>query len=130
MDRQAIFDRVATHLLTQGRKSLRDNRCMYRGDDGTACAIGCLIPDEKYSTRFEGLTPNSDPESFVTKLDRKSALLQFKETLADVAGATTESDYEFLRSLQTIHDFNYPERWQSELISFAAIHGLDYSGVE
>lgn len=59
MTNQEIFDKVADHLIKQGRKSIRENTsryCMYRGADGTMCAVGCLIPDELYSADMEDLT--------------------------------------------------------------------------
>lgn len=140
MDRQAIFDRVATHLLTQMVKSTRDhipedpldtdtytdNRCMYRGANGTSCAIGCLIPDDKYEARFEGLTPNTDPENYVSKMERKAAAIAFREMLSEVVGATTADDYDFLRSLQQIHDFGEATGWRHNLERFATAQGLKF----
>lgn len=52
---QAIFDRVASHLIGQGDVSLLETgQCAYRGERGRKCAVGALIPDELYETRFEG----------------------------------------------------------------------------
>lgn len=55
MKKQEIFDKVAAHLLTQGRKSFKNGRCAYRGDGGLACSAGCLIPDKMYDPEMEGL---------------------------------------------------------------------------
>lgn len=59
MNPQEIFDKVATHLIAQGKQSLdydgRARGCAYRGDDGTMCAAGCLIPDDEYAPEFEGI---------------------------------------------------------------------------
>ena len=61
MNQQEIFDKVATHLITQGVQatSVKESggypSCAYRGDNGTMCAAGCLIPDEEYNPEFEGL---------------------------------------------------------------------------
>ncbi len=130
MDRQAIFDRVATHLLTQMVKSMKDpdmdNRCMYRGANGTSCAVGCLIPDDRYEERFEGLTPDSDPNSFIYKMDRKAAAIAFKKMLAEVLGATTEDDFAFLRGLQRIHDFGDQFSWRRDLDRFAELSNLQF----
>ena len=84
MNNQEIFDTVSTHLFTQGVQSttLDDNdrkMCAYRGDNGTRCAIGVLIPDDVYSEHMEGhsvesfimlpfLNPNNTPELFLTRL--------------------------------------------------------------
>ena len=60
MTRQEIFETVAKHLLKQGRQSKITSTsqsqwagCMYRGPDGTSCAVGCLIPDDKYNPNME-----------------------------------------------------------------------------
>ena len=60
MNQQEIFDKVATHLIAQGKQSLGarpvfigDAGCAYRGADGTMCAAGCLIPDDEYRPEFE-----------------------------------------------------------------------------
>lgn len=31
----------------------RNGRCMYRTPEGGKCAVGCLIPDELYESRFD-----------------------------------------------------------------------------
>ena len=51
---QAIFDHVITHLKVQGHPAHEeDGSCAYRAEDGSACAVGCLIPDEDYNPVFE-----------------------------------------------------------------------------
>jgi len=51
---QQIFDKVATHLMTQGKQAHNErNECVYRGLGGTSCAMGCLIPDECYDQGME-----------------------------------------------------------------------------
>lgn len=56
MDTQTVVDKILTHLWDQGRVSydLSLNGCAYRGEDGTKCAIGILIPDDIYSPNMEG----------------------------------------------------------------------------
>lgn len=59
MNQQEIFDKVATHLIAQGRQSLVDDDdineqfCAYRDPYGAMCAAGCLIPDAEYRDEFE-----------------------------------------------------------------------------
>tara|TARA_R110002073_G_scaffold220134_2_gene380317 strand:+ start:319 stop:729 length:411 start_codon:yes stop_codon:yes gene_type:complete len=53
MKQQAIFDKVAVHLFTQGVQSLimkgsHESSCAYRGAEGKTCAIGCLISNSAY----------------------------------------------------------------------------------
>lgn len=55
MNNQEIFDKVATHLLTQGVPARTETLgCRYRTPrGGLKCAIGALIPDEMYDERLE-----------------------------------------------------------------------------
>lgn len=53
MSNQEIFDRVATHLFTQGMQSIETRGCLYRGPNGTKCAVGCLIADEDYDPEMD-----------------------------------------------------------------------------
>ena len=65
MTPQEIFDTVAKHLFTQGKRAgiLRDGgdgfygpvfRCRYRAPDGATCAVGKLLPDDAYDPKMEG----------------------------------------------------------------------------
>lgn len=59
MEAQEIFDTVALHLLKQGRRTTNPDipeMCVYRGANGTKCAVGVLIPDEAYDSMMEGRT--------------------------------------------------------------------------
>ncbi len=59
MTKQEVFDKVVTHLVRQGRQSIDGTDCAYRGSDDTMCAVGCLIKDEFYNGRLEGLIANN-----------------------------------------------------------------------
>ena len=102
MNQQEIFDKVASHLITQGvqanhRPLLNQGdsypSCAYRGDNGTMCAAGCLIPDEEYKPEFEGL-----PWDLVGKKIPSLANL-------------TRQKHELISSLQGVHDND--SSWQS-----------------
>jgi hypothetical protein len=56
MDTQTAFDIVMTHLWNQNGVSRKPfgGGCAYRGQRGTKCAIGCLIPDHLYNRGMEG----------------------------------------------------------------------------
>ena len=92
MNQQEIFDKVASHLITQGVKStyvFSDGgypRCAYRGDNGTMCAAGCLIPDEEYDQGFEGCS------WFV-----------IQEKIPSLASLTSK-EHKLIISLQDLHD--------------------------
>lgn len=52
--KQTAFDVMWNGLKAQGwQKSMTNNVCTYRGDNGRKCAVGHLIPDEIYHERME-----------------------------------------------------------------------------
>jgi hypothetical protein len=108
---QEFFDKVATHLLTQRKKSLTrispgGNGCAYRGDDGLSCAIGCVIPDEVYKNGMEGY-------DVIMLMDKYPEVLQYipDESLA--------------RALQMVHDEAPVSSWKEKLRKVVKYHGLD-----
>lgn len=108
--KQQIFDQVATHLLTQNKKSSKTANngsliCLYRGPDGTKCAAGCLISDEEYDTTFENNT---------------------WDTLVNYCGIP-RNNMILIKSLQDIHDGEDPSEWKEELKKLAESRQLDSS---
>jgi len=88
MTPQEIFDKVAEHLFTQGVPSINGRgQCVYRGQNGTSCAVGVLIPDEDYRPSMDETPINS-----TTLLGRFRSLAWLKPH----AG--------LLGSLQRLHD--------------------------
>ncbi len=54
---QEVVDVAAKHLREQGERSMCSAGgavCAYRGLEGRMCAIGCLIPDDRYKPGWEG----------------------------------------------------------------------------
>ena len=52
---QGVLNTAFRNLMKQGRfSSDSDGRCLYRGPEGTKCAIGSMIPDELYKKGLEG----------------------------------------------------------------------------
>lgn len=84
MTLQEIFDQVATHLLDQGVASVDSVKgCLYRGPEGTKCALGCLIPDNYYTKEMEGhgiryLRDNDYELPLILKVDPLSFLLDLQ----------------------------------------------------
>lgn len=107
MDKQAIFNKVATHLLAQGARSMGKygsfEGCAYRGAGGARCAIGVLIPDELYRNELEGVEVEHLP------FDVRDAL-------------GTDDSYmrEFLHELQAVHDESPVAYWRQALNNVAA----------
>jgi len=57
---QETFDIIVAHLRRQGcRAGVKSDygniRCCYRTPDGLKCAVGILIPDDRYEPDMEGL---------------------------------------------------------------------------
>lgn len=86
MTNQEIFDKVVNHLLTQNEKAMTKFRCQYRTEDGLKCAIGCLIPDEKYRREFD---------------DKALVVIELMEFLPNII---TIKNIPLLEDLQYIHD--------------------------
>lgn len=51
---QKLFNDAYLGLKAQGFARSHDGMCLYRGPNGTKCAIGHCIPDDDYRERFEG----------------------------------------------------------------------------
>ena len=116
-DPQEIFDHVAKHLYTQGRKSMApsigspDNSaafCAYRSKDNLSCAIGCLIPDHLYSPALES--------HIIYDLVLKQELFVEWRPI-----------FSFLADLQKVHDYAddfhgseyLKQAWKQELLKVA-----------
>lgn len=95
MTKQEVFDKVVTHLVRQGRRSIDGIGCAYRGRDSTMCAVGCLIKDEFYNGHLEGLIVNN--------MSVQIALVKS----GVISSLQTSEDYDIismLLALQCIHD--------------------------
>jgi hypothetical protein len=94
MNLQEMFEIAVVNLLCQGERSTECGDCLYRGPNGLKCAIGFLIPDEKYNETLE-CTPAGDilcmiPEVFgfrqdfdVTEFNRVSVFLDNMQSIHD-----------------------------------------------
>lgn len=101
---QEVFDQVATHLLKQNKKAIResDGSCMYRTSSGLKCAAGCLIGDDEYTYEFEW------------------------QSWGDLATEriVTDSHFDLIFGLQRIHDNSKPSDWCARLEILAQELGL------
>lgn len=115
--KQEMFDIAAKHLLKQNKQcgyfddEQNKFRCLYRGDDGTKCAIGALIPDELYCESMENKTAQS--------------LVEHHDGISEIF-----DDGWFANRLQRVHDDNPEDKWYPALKTFAAVEFLDFSKVE
>lgn len=109
MNKHEVFAKVKAHLLAQGRRSVfveDTEMCAYRDGMGNSCAVGCLIPDDRYNSYIENL-PVSD-----------SAVLQF------LTFDVNEEMEALLTDLQLVHDRDHPAYWETSLASVASRYGI------
>lgn len=111
---QEQFDIILTGIRWQGGPSVTTNGwCRYRDDNERRCAIGWLIPDDKYSDSLEGAGALS---------------VWVRE-----AAGYLEEDEDDMDALQCIHDraAEHPDKffdtWERGMASFAHYHGLNYT---
>ncbi len=107
MTNQDLFNTVYRHLLTQGVKAIdpQTEKCLYRGPNGTKCAIGCLIPDDRYFPALEGRS------------------VSYNDLAAKAAGIDLDQ-INLAVELQVIHD-SYPvAEWDKRLQSVARRNNL------
>lgn len=107
MTNQEIFTKVVQHLRQQGKPAKRGAQCAYRGDGGTMCAVGCLIPDEHYNSSFEGMS------------------IKYKPIILLLQDLYPTIDTWLLLDLQQLHDDLDPDRWESEFSKLADAYGLE-----
>ncbi len=115
MNNQQLFDIVSKHLLKQGRRSVNAyGSCRYYGDDGLKCAIGCLIPENKYNKEFEGkIITEKIPMDEVDLMNTNG-----HKPICDAAGIG-EDQVKLALALQRIHDEGSPQNWGASLESVA-----------
>lgn len=138
MTPQQAFDRVAKHLLEQGRKSMGtmpdgSSACAYRGEDGTACAVGCLIPDECYDEVLENTVAGALLQARIphhmglAPVDRQVRWESSASCVVESLGGPTEAAnlVPLLVRLQEIHDYIGVGFWKESLREAAKRCGLD-----
>lgn len=108
MTDQELYNKVKAHLLAQRTKAMYGNMCRYRTPDGLKCAIGCLIPDDKYNPSFEGRGI----------ADRGDGQESSVFPIADAAGIVP-SQFPLAGDLQWIHDHIDPVYWEEKLVRVA-----------
>ena len=110
MNNQEVFDKVSTHLFTQGKRAIDKgtDHCKYRYN-GLSCAVGCLIPDSLYQDDLEGVGIQ--------------LILETDEDYKDIIDFFAGVDVELLSQLQSVHDdinnFESTEIMQEQLFYIA-----------
>jgi hypothetical protein len=103
---QRAFTTMVKHLRQQGVRSVdpedSQETCLYRGPNGTKCAVGCLIAEEHYDSNFENKV--SWGMTVVEALDKSG----WKGLSEDLTSA-----------MQSIHDGKRPEVWEDHFLKVA-----------
>jgi len=121
MDKQAVFEKVAAHLLTQNKKAevrdpyMNSTRCMYRGYHGSKCAVGALIPDSKYTQDMENAVAQAIADHVRRGEEPSEVQRPLYEVLRHEVGAKTTEDWLLLADLQSTHDNHNPNEWPARL---------------
>lgn len=104
MTDQEAFDKMVTHLRTQGKRAARGNGiCMLRTPDGAMCPVGCLIPESKYTKEME--------------LETLTVLHEEVSPLGDL-------DFDLLYEMCYLHDKYGVDEWEQRFATVAKLFGL------
>ena len=114
MNKQEVFNKVATHLIKQGQRSVdHEAACLYRGPGNLMCAAGCLIEDEHYAPALENLLVRS------TQVSRALTL----------SGVPLDA-HQMVAALQELHDRNGPARWPKLLQELADDFNVEFEAAQ
>ena len=105
MSQKAIFAKVSKHLIKQNAQSRNPvGDCVFRNYQGQSCAIGCLIPKDRYESSFEGELLEEDED--------------LQHVLKHAIGVNPKkraAKIELLQALMAVHDRFKPDEWKTEL---------------
>lgn len=114
MKRQAIFNKVYKHLMSQKGKAYNriKQECRYLDEaTGKRCAVGCLIKDRYNPEDLKGNIHDSGSVYEAVKASNKGIDL-------------SHENISMLFDLQTMHDLHHPNGWKKRLATFAEKNGL------
>lgn len=120
---QNLFDKVVKHLRQQKKVSAGKNGdCLYRGPNGTKCAIGCLIPAREYRKSFEGNTF----DCLLTKSGLQFCHSKAKPPVT-LQKLVKQGHMQLMRKLQSTHDGYKVSQWEDQFQFIAAEFELQYT---
>jgi hypothetical protein len=118
---QEIFDYSVSKVIEQGVQARgAQNQCAYRGENGTKCTFGHVIPDALYKRSMEGMNAKA---------------LLCTEPMYSINNATAlqpslEVHVDLLEALQAAHDNvsanNFVPNFRRRAEAIAATHGLTF----
>jgi hypothetical protein len=116
MKPQELFDHVVNTLFQQGKRSLKDQQCRFRGSDGCVCAIGSVILDSEYYPDMEG----ADIYDLINSYNTEDSIV------SDRLYGLLISHTLLLIDLQKVHVRFEVELWDQKFSAVANKHGLIY----
>lgn len=143
---QEIFDKVSHHLLKQKARSMISSStggsqlCAYRGSNGLCCAVGFLIPDDKYDPNMEGggICDIGEASLLVRNVLYDSGIdvprdagydSELYNEMTDTLFEDCTPTLALLLDLQRMHDEQPVEAWPAVLGHIALNHGLELKEV-
>lgn len=94
----------------KGKSVNDDGLCVYRGNNGTKCAVGLFIPDEIYTKRMDS--------------DKGMSAIQLSRFYPDVANHMPLGLQE-MHYLQLVHDNSNPANTKESLINWVNTYVKD-----
>jgi hypothetical protein len=123
MKAQTIFNTVVRHLAMQGKRAAvtrvngQVSLCKYR-KGAMKCAVGCLIKDDEYDKRMEGLSVEVIKDTYLPKrlrphLELLQALQQTHDnTSGDIKSMLRRTAEAFDLSTSVLNKLTFPEVWK------------------
>lgn len=108
---QEVFDQIVNHLLTQNKKCMNNENCVYRNEKGLKCAAGCLIADDEYKPEMDDTDSGTNWKTLFNN------------------GLVPNTHLNLIMSLQSIHDNYEPYEWETELIKQSFKRNLNFNYV-
>ena len=115
--KQEIFDAVCKGLAAQGFQRSVSRAfavCRYRGEGGRKCAIGHLIPDDKYSIELEGGGVTFVPVRMAAGIPPEFEAFAFDLQEAHDISSSPESMKNLLRQVAVNHDLKTPDSLEAK----------------
>ncbi|MFA9261743.1 MAG: hypothetical protein ACEQSB_00085 [Undibacterium sp.] len=97
---QQLFDIMYLGVLKQGKPSVNNGGCQYRGPNGLKCAAGMLIADRDYILEIEGEDAKVARERGALKIKKSQVELALKMQIAHDKNSSFYSNFRWLKNFK------------------------------